>query len=97
MANATDGNMGIDFHLPAELKQVVEQAAALRGQSLGDFAVSTLVENAQRIVNDHQVTKLTNRDRDIFLAMLDDKDSQPNDALLASVQSYKDWVKGGEH
>lgn len=91
MANVADNNPGIDFRLPAELKPLVEQAAALCGQSLGDFAISTLLENAERIIHQHHVTELSNRDRDIFMAMLDD-DSHPSDAVLASAQRYKEWA-----
>lgn len=93
MSNVSDNNSGIDFRLPAELKHVVEQAAALRGQSLDDFAVSTVVENAQRVILQHQVTELSNRDRDIFLALLDNDSSEPSDALLASAESYKEWSR----
>lgn len=96
MSNVSDNNPGIDFHLPAELKHVVEQAAALRGQSLDDFAVSTVVENAQRVILQHQVTELSNRDRDIFRALLDDDSSEPTEALMASAESYKEWVRRNE-
>lgn len=33
-------------------------------------------------------TFLTNRDRDIFLKMLDDVDARPNNALLAAARKY---------
>ena len=87
MANESSG-----IDLPAELMPIVEQAAALRGQSVSEFAVATLADNAERVIQQHQITKLSNRDRDIFLAMLDDEHAEPNAALLASVQSYKDWL-----
>jgi uncharacterized protein (DUF1778 family) len=92
MANVTD-NVGIDFHLPAELKQMVEQAAALRGQSVTEFAVATVADSAQRVIQQHQVTELSNRDRDMFLAMLDDENAQPSAALLASTERYKEWLR----
>jgi uncharacterized protein (DUF1778 family) len=96
MSNISDNNAAIDFRLPAEVKHVVEQAAALRGQSLDDFAVSTIVENAQRVILQHQVTELSNRDRDIFLTLLDNDSSEPTEALLASAESYKEWVRRNE-
>jgi uncharacterized protein (DUF1778 family) len=96
MANTTDDNAGMDFRLPVELKQLIEEAAALRGQAPGDFAVSTLMENAQRVIHQHRVTELTNRDRDIFLALLDDENPHPSDAVMTSAESYKDWVRRNE-
>lgn len=95
MASISD-NARIDFIVPAELRQMVEQAAALRGQTVTEFAVATLADSAQRVIQQHQVTDLSNRDRDIFLAMLDDDNSQPSEALMASAQAYKDWVSRGK-
>lgn len=95
MSNIADNSSGIDFRLPAELKDVVERAAALRGQSLGDFAVSTVVENAHRVIQQHHVTELSDRDRDLFLALLDDN-AEPSGALMASAEIYKEWLRGSD-
>lgn len=95
MANLTD-NAGIDFHLPAELKPMVEQAAALRGQSVSEFALATVADNAQRVVQQYHVTELSDRDRDLLLAVLDDESAQPSDALVASAERYKKWARPNE-
>lgn len=95
MANVTN-DPGIDFHLPAELKTIVEQAAALRGQSVTEFALATVADNAQRVVQQYHVTELSSRDRDLFLAMLDDENAQPSDALVASAERYKKWARHNE-
>lgn len=79
----------LDFRLPAELKETIEQAAAHTGQSVSDFAVSTLVRTARRVLEEERVTRLSNRDRDIFLAMLDRTDAKPNAALAAAAQRYE--------
>lgn len=78
----------IDFRLPPEVKELIEKAAACKGQSLSEYAVSTLVENAREIVREHHVTVLTDRDRDRFLELLD-RQSKPNAALLAAARSYR--------
>jgi hypothetical protein len=36
-----------------------------------------------------QITELSSRDRDLFLAMLDDTRSKPNEALVAAVKRYR--------
>jgi uncharacterized protein (DUF1778 family) len=40
-------------------------------------------------VEQHNSTRLTNRDRDIFIAMLDDSEAEPNKALAAAARQYK--------
>ena len=79
----------VNFRLPAELKETVVQAAAQLGQSVSDFAVSTLVQSARSVLQQHNVTKLSGRDRDIFIAMLDDADAKPNKALGTAARRYK--------
>ncbi len=79
----------LNFRLPADLKQTIEEAAARLGQSVTDFAVSTLAQTAQRVIEQGNVTRLSKRDRDIFLALLDDEGGRPNKALLAAGRRYK--------
>ena len=83
----------INFRLSNELKQTIEDAAAEMGQSVSDFAVSTLVQTARRILHDQQVTRLSDRDRQRFVSILDDSASKPNDALLAAAKRYKKQVR----
>ena len=70
-------------------QQTIEQAAALTGQTLSDFAVSTLVRTARSIIEEHDRTVLSHRDRDRFLALLDDADACPNEALAGAARKYK--------
>jgi uncharacterized protein (DUF1778 family) len=79
----------LNFRLPADLKAVIEQAAAANGQTVSDFAVSTLARAAREVVRQQEVTVLTNRDRDRFLALLDDPSFKPNDALKKAAARYK--------
>jgi uncharacterized protein (DUF1778 family) len=79
----------LNFRLPAELKQTIEEAAARMGQSVSDFAVSTLVETARGVIEQENLTRLSKRDRAVFLSLLDDKDARPNQALAAAARKYK--------
>jgi len=79
----------LNFRLSPELKEVIEAAAAHLGQSVSDFAVSTLVQSARGVIHEHDVTTLSNRDRDIFLALLDDADAKPNETLKKAAERYK--------
>jgi uncharacterized protein (DUF1778 family) len=78
----------LNFRLPADIKTAIEQAAAATGQSVSDFAVSTLARAAREVIRDQQVTELTNRDRDLFLALLDNP-PPPTAALKKAAARYK--------
>lgn len=83
----------INFRLSSELKKTIEDAAAELGQSVSDFAVATLVQTARRILHDQQVTRLSDRDRQRFMSILDGETSKPNDALVAAAKRYKKQVR----
>lgn len=82
----------INFRLSSELKRTIEDAAAEMGQSVSDFAISTLVQSARKILQEQQATRLSERDRKRFAAMLDDESSKPNDALMKAAKRYKKQV-----
>jgi len=79
----------LNFRLPSDLKEVIEEAAASLGQSVSDFAVSTLVQQARSLIEQRNVTMLSDRDRDRFIALLDDADRRPNAALVRASKRYK--------
>lgn len=90
MASDAQNDARLNFRLPSELKHTIQQAAAHLGQSVNDFAVSTLVETARRVIEQHQATRLSNRDRDLFISLLDDASAEPNRALVDAASRYKE-------
>ena len=88
MATLQRSDARLDFRLPAEAKALIEQAAAITCQSVSDFAASTLVRTAREIVARYQETRLSDRDRDLFLALLD-ADGEPNEALKRAAEEYQ--------
>jgi uncharacterized protein (DUF1778 family) len=82
----------LNFRLAGELKKTIEEAAAQMGQTVSDFAVSTLVRTARRILRDQQVTRLSERDRQLFVEMLDDQSTKPNRALVKAANRYRKQV-----
>lgn len=78
----------LDFRLSQDHKRVIEQAAAVSGQSLSDFAVANLVKAAQKAIETATVTELTTRDRDTFLRLIA-SDATPNKALQDAAARYK--------
>jgi uncharacterized protein (DUF1778 family) len=79
----------INVRLSTELKQTIEEAAAAVGQSVSEFAISTVVREARQILQEAQVTRLANRDRNRFLSALDAADARPNAALKAAARRYR--------
>jgi uncharacterized protein (DUF1778 family) len=88
----TNSDARINFRLSSELKKTIEDAAAQTGQSVSDFAISTLVQAARKVLHDQQVTQLSQRDRKVFAAMLEDESSKPNEALVKAAKRYKKQV-----
>jgi uncharacterized protein (DUF1778 family) len=81
-------NARLDLRLPIQLKTLIQEAAEMSGQTMSDFVISTLSETARRVVHRERLTMLSDRDRDIFLKMLD-ADGKPNQALRRAAKRYK--------
>ena len=78
----------LDFRVADEHKQLIESAATLLGESVSSFAVSTLVERANDVINNHQNTSLSRRDAKRFLELLD-SESQANAKLQKAFKKYR--------
>ncbi len=82
----------LNFRLPSEIKERVENAALISGVTVTDFAITALANTAEEVLEKHQTRTLSNRDRDIFLAMLENP-PEPNAAFQTAVKEYKKRVK----
>lgn len=78
----------MNFRLPPEIKERIENAALVSGVTVTDFAISALANSAEEVLEKHQRRTLTDRDRDIFLNMLENP-PEPNEALKKAVKNYK--------
>lgn len=92
VATKSNGSSRLNFRLPSEIKKRVENAALVSGITVTDFAISALANSADEVLQKHQNRRLSNRDRDIFLAMLANP-PEPNAALRKAAQRYKKLVK----
>jgi uncharacterized protein (DUF1778 family) len=82
----------LNLLLPPELEALLAEAARIRNASLDDFALSALEKEARStIANDH-VIKLSLRDRDLFLAALDE-DVEPTDALRRAMRRHQEVIQ----
>ena len=82
------------FRIPKEAKELIERAANEQFQTVSDFATTTLVEESRRVLENAQVLRLSARDRDVFLAMLDN--DEPNAALSEAASEYRRQIEEAE-
>lgn len=88
MSDIQKSGARLDFRLSPLAKEMIEQAAVVSGQTISDFAVTTLVRSAEEILERHRQRQLSDRDRDLFLKMLDHP-PRPNTALRRAAARYK--------
>jgi uncharacterized protein (DUF1778 family) len=86
MATTTQ-NQRLDVRLRNEQKKLIEQAAGYLGQSISAFTTATLVREAQEVVERFGTVRLTDRDRDIFLDLLDNP-PKPNAKLRKAARQH---------
>ena len=78
----------LDFRLQSEHKALIERAASVRGQTVTQFAIATLVKAAHESIQQASLTELSARDRDVFLETLDST-AEPNAALKRAAKRYR--------
>jgi uncharacterized protein (DUF1778 family) len=78
--------------LSTEQKDLIEQAAGILGVSVSAFVTSTLVRQAQEVVESSMLIRLSNRDRDAFLAALDNP-PEPNAKLRKAFRDHARQVR----
>ena len=86
MATPTE-NVRLDVRLAAEHKDLIERAANLLGQTVSAFTVATLVRQAREVAEQFGSLRLSDRDRDAFLAALDNP-PKPNARLRKALRDH---------
>ncbi|MDP2811556.1 MAG: DUF1778 domain-containing protein [Rhodocyclaceae bacterium] len=70
----------INLRTSHEAKALIERAAALMGTTMSGFMLQNAYEAAQRLITQHETITLSDRDRDTFLAALENS-PEPTEAL----------------
>jgi uncharacterized protein (DUF1778 family) len=81
-------NARLDVRLRPDNKALIEEAATLSGKTISEYVVSTLLQQSTEVLQRHRHIRLSDRDRDQFLALLD-ASNEPNAALTHAVRKYK--------
>ena len=82
----------VDFRTTPEVKSLIETAAAIYGMTLSEYIKATVVEKSRQVVEENMTRVLSDRDRDLFLSLLD-APAAPNEALLAAAVDFRNAVK----
>jgi uncharacterized protein (DUF1778 family) len=78
----------LEARVTREQKQLIEHAAELEGRSITDFVVASAQSAARQVIQDHEILKLTARDRAVFVQALLNP-PQPADKLRQAVRRYR--------
>ena len=81
----------IEIRVEKSIKELIEKAAALLGQSISAFVVSKSVSDAQQVINDHSRTQVSLADWKRFQEILSNP-PPPNEALKKAAKHYKEIV-----
>lgn len=78
----------IDLRVNSSQKALLEKAAAIKGLSLSAYLLSNALEAAQADITAYNKLVLSDRDRDLFLALIENP-PQPNPALTKAMQEFQ--------
>jgi len=81
----------LNFRVRSDIKDRIEKAATLSGKSITDFAVSALSDTADEVLERYRAAELSDRDRDIFLSLLD-RAAKPNKVLRRAAKTHKKLI-----
>ncbi|SIO60895.1 Uncharacterized conserved protein, DUF1778 family [Singulisphaera sp. GP187] len=78
----------LDLRIASDVKGMIEKAATISGLPVSAFVLSVVVPHARQVIHESQQLTLSSRDRDRFLAALDDENAKPNAALLRAAERF---------
>lgn len=79
----------ITTRVPAQVQDTLELAAAMVGATLNQFMVQTALREAERIIEQERVIRLSARDAEMFIKALENP-PPPNARLKAALKRHKD-------
>lgn len=88
---ATETEARLNFRLAPEVKALIERAARYSGETVTSYAVSTLVRDARKVVQEHEVTTLSERDWALFASLLD-APPPPSEALRRAARRHREVI-----
>jgi uncharacterized protein (DUF1778 family) len=86
----------MNIRLSSAIKERVARAAALSGQDLTEFAVATLTEKADMVIERHDYLLLGSEEHEFFLNALSETNvSEPSERSRSSAERYRQGIRKG--
>ena len=84
----------ISARLPKEVRERIEEAADRSGATLNQFLVQAAIEKADQVLEREKVMKLSARDAEWLLNLLDQPPPAPNAKLQRALDNYQKATRG---
>lgn len=84
----------LEARVTAELKAMFQRAADLKGLTLTDYVINSLVDSSQQVIREHEVLTLVGRNRDALIEALMNP-PPPSPRLVAALARYRKSIENG--
>jgi uncharacterized protein (DUF1778 family) len=81
----------LEARIAPDQKRLIERAAELRGTTVTEFVVFSAQQEAARTIKDHEVLKLRDQAREVFVSAVLNP-AAPNAAMRAAAQRYTEQL-----
>jgi uncharacterized protein (DUF1778 family) len=83
----------IDFRVTSEEKELFDQAAALSGGRLTQFAIQALKEAAYKVIREQRIIEVSLKDQRLIVESLLDENIKPNKKLIEAAKKHNQLIK----
>lgn len=91
-AAASSGRNPLTIRPPAELHEMLSEAASWLGVSLNSLVLEAAADRAREILETQRQIKLSRQDAELFFGALENPPA-PNAALKSARQAYQDLIR----
>lgn len=85
----------LNIRLSSDIKDKVTRAAAILGQDLTEFTVSTLGKRASEVIDSHEQIVLSEKEYKFFLNYMDKPAQKPSKYSMNALADYKRQIQNG--
>lgn len=85
----------VSARVPAQVQETLELAAAMVGATVNQFMVQTALREAERIIEQERVIRLSARDAETFIHALENP-PPPNAKLKAALKQHRNAKRDDE-
>ena len=82
-------DVSIDLRVTQEQKEILERAAALRGVSVSAYTLFHVLPAAKQEVDSHERLVLSDRDRDLFMSVIENP-PELKEKLKSAIKQYQE-------